>query len=285
MNNALSLSSLHIERSVRNALEEDFGRAGDITSKATISQDVRASTVIAARESGIVAGLPLAAHAFKAMDSGASVELKFDDGDTVEAGATIAKIEGNARALLGAERVALNFLMHLSGVATLTSHYAKAIAHTKARVCCTRKTLPGLRVLEKYAVRCGGGVNHRFGLDDAVLIKDNHIAVSGGVGQAIRAAKAHNGHMVRIEVEVDTLDQLAEALEAGPDAVLLDNMPPAILAQAVEMNAGRAVLEASGGIDLTTIAAVAETGVDYISTSRITMAAPALDFGLDIHIG
>lgn len=285
MKNATDLPHVHIERGVRHALEEDLGRAGDITSQATIDPAAYASTVIAAREAGVLAGLPLAAHAFAMMDPDVSIEMKSGDGDRIAAGATIAEIKGNARAVLAAERVALNFLMHLSGVATLTSRYASAIAHTRARVCCTRKTLPGLRVLEKYAVRCGGGVNHRFGLDDAVLIKDNHIAVSGSVGEAVSAARARNGHMVRIEVEVDTLDQLAEALEAGPDAVLLDNMAPAVLAQAVGLNAGRAVLEASGGIDLTTIAAVAETGVDYISTSKITMAAPALDFGLDIAIG
>ena len=280
---SVSLSPLLVERSVRAALEEDLGRAGDVTSQATIGADAVAGAVITTRQDGVVAGMPLAASAFRIIDPDISVRCEIADGAHCASGNVLARVEGNARSMLAAERVALNFLMHLSGIATLTAAYADKIAHTDARVCCTRKTTPGLRVLEKYAVRCGGGRNHRFGLDDAVLIKDNHVAVSGGVAKAIEAARSHCGHMVTIEVEVDSLAQLEEALTASPDAVLLDNMAPATLAEAVRINAGRAVLEASGNIDLATIAAVAETGVDYISTSKITMAAPPLDIGLDIE--
>lgn len=280
-----ALTPLLVERLVRQALDEDLGRAGDITSQAIISPDAGARVVIASRQDGVIAGLPFVESAFQTLDSNIGIENEKSDGDPVSAGAVICRIEGNARAVLAAERVALNFLMHLSGVATLTAAYAAEIAHTSARVCCTRKTMPGLRVAEKYAVRCGGGANHRFGLDDAVLIKDNHIAIAGGVGAALRSARDHVGHLVQVEVEVDTLDQLKEALEADPDAVLLDNMNPSQLAEAVAINAGRAVLEASGNIDLTTIRAVAESGVDLISTSKITMAAPTLDVGLDVEIG
>ncbi len=199
-------------------------------------------------------------------------------------GDTGARIEGPARALLSAERVALNFLGHLSGIATSTSLFAAQIAHTKAEIVCTRKTTPGLRAFEKYAVKCGGGANHRFGLDDAILIKDNHIAVAGGVTRAIRAAKAFAGHLLKIEVEVDTLDQLKEALDAGPDVVMLDNMSPDTLRKAVGLTDGRALLEASGGIELDTVKAVAESGVDLISSGWITHSAPVLDLGLDIEI-
>lgn len=279
-----ALSPLLVDRLVRTALDEDLGRAGDITSQATINAGATARAVISSRQDGVVAGLPFVEAAFRALDPGVSLQQQTADGEHVSAGATLCRIEGNARALLAAERVALNFLMHLSGIATLTAAYAAEIVHTKARVCCTRKTIPGLRVAEKYAVRCGGGSNHRFGLDDAVLIKDNHIAISGSVAGAVNAARLHVGHLVKVEVEVDTLQQLEEALTAGPDAVLLDNMDPAMLAQAVEMNAGRTVLEASGNVDLTTIRAVAESGVDFISTSKITMAPPTLDVGLDIEI-
>jgi len=279
-----TLSPLLVEQSVRTALEEDLGRAGDITSQATIAADRRAIVHVVSRQKGIVAGLPLLASAFRTLDPAMDIQLKFNDGDPIEPGDVLARIEGNARAILAAERVGLNFLMHLSGIATLTAAYAAQIAHTDARVCCTRKTLPGLRVVGKYAVRCGGGSNHRFGLDDAVLIKDNHIAIAGGVASAIEAAKAYCGHLVQVEVEVDTLVQLEEALVAGPDCILLDNMGPDQLIEAVRINNGRCKLEASGNIDLTTIKAVAETGVDYISTSKITMAAPTLDIGLDIEI-
>ena len=274
-----------VEEAVSRALAEDLGRAGDITSAATIPADATASGVIAAREAGVIAGLALAATAFRQMDTAIEFLPAVADGESVERGAIIARVAGNARAILSAERVALNFLGHLSGIATLTRRYADAVSHTKARITCTRKTIPGLRAFEKYAVRCGGGSNHRFGLDDAILIKDNHIAVAGGVAEAIRRAQAFSGHLVKIEVEVDTLDQLKEALQAGADAILLDNMPPATLTEAVAIAAGKAVLEASGGITLETVAAVAETGVDFISAGALTHSARALDLGLDVEVG
>ena len=273
-----------VEAAVRSALAEDLGRAGDITSLATIPPGRTARAVLAARKAGVLCGMDLARAAFAAMDGRLGFDARLFDGHRLQPGETIATIEGDARALLSAERTALNYVMHLSGVASLTARFADAVAHTTARICCTRKTVPGLRALEKYAVRCGGGANHRFGLDDAILIKDNHIAVSGSVTQALHAAKTYAGHLVAIEIEVDTLDQLREALEAGAHAVLLDNMEPATLREAVAINAGRARLEASGNVDLDTVAAIAETGVDYISTSKITMSAPSLDVGLDIAI-
>lgn len=273
-----------IEDAVDRALAEDLGRAGDITSAATIPPDASADAIIAARRPGVIAGLPLAEVAFRRLDAAVAFDAAFSDGSAVEAGAVVARISGNARAILSAERTALNFLTHLSGIATLTRRYVDAVAHTRARITCTRKTIPGLRALQKYAVRCGGGSNHRFGLDDAILIKDNHLAVSGGVAEAIRRAKAFAGHLTTIEVEVDTLDQLQEALAAGAQVVLLDNMAPAMLREAVAIAAGRAVLEASGGITLDTVAAVAETGVDYISSGAITHSAPALDLALDISV-
>ncbi len=278
------LSPLLVERHVREALEEDLGRAGDITSQATIAPHRRATATLSSRQSGIIAGLPLAHQAFRMMDPGVEITPERDDADPVDADQVIARIAGNAAAILSAERVALNFLMHLSGVATTTSRFVREIAGTGGAICCTRKTIPGLRALEKYAVRCGGGSNHRFGLDDAVLIKDNHIAIAGGVAEAIAAAKAFSGHLVKIEVEVDTLAQLEAALAAGPDVVLLDNMTLEDLRRAVDINGGKVKLEASGNVDLSTVAAIAGTGVDYISTSKITMAAPALDIGLDITI-
>ncbi len=280
-----TLSRPLVEEAVSRALAEDLGRAGDITSAATIPADATASGVIAAREAGVIAGLALAATAFRQMDTAIEFLPAVADGESVERGAIIARVAGNARAILSAERVALNFLGHLSGIATLTRRYADAVSHTKARITCTRKTIPGLRAFEKYAVRCGGGSNHRFGLDDAILIKDNHIAVAGGVAEAIRRAQAFSGHLVKIEVEVDTLDQLKEALQAGADAILLDNMPPATLTEAVAIAAGKAVLEASGGITLETVAAVAETGVDFISAGALTHSARALDLGLDVEVG
>lgn len=293
------LSPLMIEEQVRAALVEDLGRAGDITSQATIAPDMVATAELNAREDGVVAGLELAREAFRLMDPSIRFEAFVKDGDRLVPGAVIAKVSGPARAVLSAERVALNFLMHLCGVATHTDHFAQEIAHTLAKVCCTRKTIPGLRALEKYAVRMGGGSSHRYGLDDAILIKDNHIAVSGGVAPAIRAARAFAGHLVKVEVEVTTLEELEEALEAQPDVILLDNMGPELLRRAVEINrdyAGltdatyaadprRVKLEASGNVNLKTIRAIAETGVDYISTSKITMAAPTLDIGLDVVVG
>ena len=274
-----------VREAVRIALLEDLGRAGDITGAATIPPGAKARLVIGAREAGVLCGMTLAEEAFRAMDGGVLVRTLLADGDALEPGAVVAEIEGPAQAILSAERTALNYLMHLSGIASLTATYASKIAHTKARVTCTRKTVPGLRALQKYAVRCGGGSNHRFGLDDAILIKDNHVAVAGGVAQAIRRARAYAGHLVAVEVEVDTLAELEEAMREGPDAVLLDNMTPAELASGVRFVAGRAAVEASGNISLATIAAVAESGVDFISTSKITMSAPALDLGLDIRIG
>ncbi|RTL88608.1 MAG: carboxylating nicotinate-nucleotide diphosphorylase [Hyphomicrobiales bacterium] len=273
-----------VEDAVRAALAEDLGRAGDVTTQAIIPRSVTARAVIAAREAGVVAGLPLARAAFAQIDSTVGFEAWKADGDAIEPGAIVARIEGPARAILSAERVALNYLGRLSGVASLTALYAARIAHTRARVCDTRKTTPLMRALEKYAVRCGGGANHRFGLDDAVLIKDNHIAVAGGVVPALRAAKAFVGHLTKIEIEVDTLDQLGEVVAEGADAVLLDNMPPEILRAAVALVGGRMICEASGGVTLETVAAIAETGVDLISVGALTHSARVLDLGLDIDI-
>lgn len=274
-----------VSDAVRAALKEDLGRAGDITSMATIPEGETARGVIAARQSGTLAGVPLAACAFAEIGLGNKFTVMKRDGDRLKAGDVIARIEGPGRAVLAAERVALNFLGHLSGIASETARLVDLVAHTSAQICCTRKTTPGLRALEKYAVRCGGGANHRFGLDDAILIKDNHIAVAGGVAKAIKRARAFAGHMIKIEVEVDNLDQLNEALGAAPDAVLLDNMKPETLRKAVEMVGGRVATEASGGITPDTVAAIAETGVDYISSGWITHSAASLDLGLDIAIG
>lgn len=283
------LPQLMVEEQVRAALIEDLGRAGDITSNATIGPEKQATAEMNSREAGIIAGLPLAEAAFRLINPAIRFEALVADGARVGPRAMIARISGPARGLLSAERVALNYLMHLSGIATYTARFADAIAHTKARVTCTRKTIPGLRSVEKYAVRCGGGSSHRYGLDDAILIKDNHIAVAGGIAEALKAAKAFAGHLVRIEIEVDTLEQLAEVLAEGADVCLLDNMGPDMLRQAVAMNTARSggpiTLEASGNVNLDTIKAIAETGVDYISTSKITMAAPTLDIGLDMSIG
>lgn len=279
------LNPLIVEQAVRAALDEDFGRAGDITSQATIPAEARARAVIAARKKpGVLAGLDLAKKAFELVDPSLTFEALAGDGDHLSPGAIVARIEGSARGILSAERVALNFLGRLCGVATLTSHYAQAIAHTKAKICCTRKTTPGLRAFEKYAVRCGGGMNHRFGLDDAVLIKDNHIAVAGGVVPALRAAKNFVGHLVKIEIEVDTLDQLQEVLAEGADVVLLDNMTPDQLREAVKMIGGRMRAEASGGVALGAVKEIAETGVDLISAGALTHSAPTLDLGLDIEM-
>ncbi|WP_322989524.1 carboxylating nicotinate-nucleotide diphosphorylase [Hoeflea sp.] len=278
------LPGLMIEDQVRAALIEDLGRAGDITTSATIGPDKQATAEMNSREIGVIAGLPLAEAAFRLIDPAIRFDRLVQDGARVEPGAAIARISGPARGLLSAERVALNFLMHLSGIATHTARFADAIAHTSARVTCTRKTIPGLRAVEKYAVRCGGGSSHRYGLDDAIMIKDNHIAVAGGIVEALRAAKAFAGHLVKIEIEVDTLEQFEVVLNEGADVCLLDNMGPDLLRQAVKMNAGRITLEASGNVALDTITAIAETGVDYISTSKITMAAPTLDIGLDMVV-
>jgi nicotinate-nucleotide pyrophosphorylase (carboxylating) len=273
--------TLLIEPIVLHALEEDLGRAGDITSDLIIPATKKAKVKLAARKPGTIAGLVAAECAFGMVDPDLKFTVKLPDGSQAKAGALVATIEGSARSILTAERVALNFTGHLSGIATATHALVDAVRGTKARIVCTRKTTPGLRVLEKYAVRCGGGFNHRFGLDDAVLIKDNHIAAAGSITKAVKAARAGTAHMVKIEVEVDTLKQLEEALKIGVDTILLDNMPPDTLRKAVAMASGRAVLEASGNITIDTVRAVAETGVDYISSGGITHSAINLDLGLD----
>jgi len=273
--------ALLIEPIVRRALEEDLGRAGDITSELIVPAEQTAKAKLVARKPGTVAGLIAAECAFRLIDPSLKFVVEIPDGSQAKAGAMLATVEGSARAILSAERVALNFAGHLSGVATATRALADAVAGTKARIVCTRKTTPGLRVLEKYAVRCGGGFNHRFGLDDAVLIKDNHIAAAGGIKPAVERVRAGTAHMVKIEVEVDTLAQLDEALALGVDTILLDNMSPADLKRAVGLAKGRAVLEASGNVTLATVRAIAETGVDYISSGAITHSAPSLDVALD----
>jgi len=277
------LSPLEIDAAVMRALAEDLGRAGDVTSTATVPEGTRARADVVARQAGTIAGLPLVDATLRKLDPAMAITPHHRDGDTVAAGTKLLTIEGDARAVLAAERTALNFLGHLSGIATAAASFVTLIAHTKARICCTRKTTPGLRALQKYAVRCGGGFNHRFGLDDAILIKDNHIAVAGGVAAVLARAKAVAGHLVKIEIEVDTLAQLREVLDAGgADVALLDNMSPADMRRAVELVSGRLVLEASGGITLATAAAIAETGVDYLSSGAITHSAPNLDVALDI---
>jgi nicotinate-nucleotide pyrophosphorylase (carboxylating) len=273
---------LIIEPIVRAALLEDLGRAGDITSDAIVPSDAWVEAVIIARQPGVIAGLDAALLAFELVEPALRIERLRADGARVERGDRVAGIAGPARGVLAAERTALNFLSRMSGVATATRALADAITGSRAKIVCTRKTTPGLRTLEKEAVRLGGGANHRFGLDDAMLIKDNHIALAGGVRPALERARTHAGHLVKIELEVDTLDQLAEALEEGIDAVLLDNMSPETLRRAVAMVDGRAVTEASGRISPETVAAVAATGVDLISSGWITHSAPILDLGLDI---
>jgi len=273
---------LLIEPVVRAALLEDLGRAGDITSEAIVDADATVDTVIAARQPGVVAGLDAALLAFELLDPGLHLERVRGDGMRVARGDVVARIAGRARPVLAAERTALNLLCRMSGVATATRLLVDAISGSQARIVCTRKTTPGLRTLEKEAVRLGGGANHRFGLDDAMLIKDNHIALAGGVRPALERAKRHAGHLVKIELEVDTLEQLGEALEVGIDAVLLDNMSPETLRRAVAMVDGRAATEASGRISPETAAAVAASGVDLISSGWITHSASILDLGLDI---
>ena len=279
------LSPIEIDAAVTRALAEDLGRAGDVTSTATIPEDARARAVVVAREAGVIAGLPLVAATLLKLAPDVEIAATHRDGARVAAKSALMTVAGPARAILAAERTALNFLGHLSGIASATHEFVRRIAGTRTRFCCTRKTTPGLRALAKYAVRCGGGFNHRFGLDDAMLIKDNHIAVAGGIRAVLERARAAAGHLVKIEIEVDTLDQLREVLAVGlADAVLLDNMEPATLRKAVEMVAGKFPLEASGGITLDTIAAVAASGVDYASSGWITHSAPNLDVALDIEI-
>lgn len=275
------LPDLMLEPLVRSALLEDLGRAGDLTTDAIVPADAQAELRLVARQEGVLAGLDMARLAFRALDAQSRFEPVLRDGSELAPGQEIARIHGSARAILTAERVALNYLCHLSGVATATASIARAIADTGARVTCTRKTMPGLRALQKYAVRVGGGSNHRFGLDDAVLIKDNHIALAGGVAEALARARAGVGHMVQIQLEVDTLEQLEVALSLGVEVVLLDNMDLNTLRTAVSMARGRAVTEASGRITPETARAVAETGVDQIAVGWITHSAKVLDIGLD----
>ena len=288
MNNACALeftrppSPLLIEPQIRCALVEDMGRAGDITSELTIPAAQRLEARLVARKPGRIAGLIAAEIAFRLAGPDLRFATAAPDGSQVAAGALLAAITGPARTILTAERVALNFLGHLSGVATATAALVKAVEGTKARIVCTRKTLPNLRILQKYAVRCGGGFNHRFGLDDAVLIKDNHIAAAGGIRPALERIRAGLGHMAKIEIEVDTLGQLEEALALGADTILLDNMAPDELRRAVAITKGRAVLEASGNVTLQSVRAIAESGVDYISSGAITHSAVNLDIGLDV---
>ena len=276
----MSLPDLLISKVVDAALEEDLGRGGDLTA-ALIDADAALSVVFAARSEGRVAGLACARLAFARLDPGGSFEAVTPDGADVAKGGVIARATGNARAVLSAERTALNLLGRLCGVATLTRAYVRAVEGTGARITDTRKTTPGLRALEKYAVKCGGGINHRFGLDDAILIKDNHVAACGGVGEALKRARAAAGHLTPIEVEVDSLAQLDEALPHAPDVILLDNFGLEDLRTAVAMVAGRVRLEASGGVNLQTVRAIAETGVDVISVGALTHSAPVLDIGLD----
>lgn len=276
-----SLPNLVIEPLVRAALLEDLGRAGDITSDSIIDPGTHATVQLVSREPGVVAGTACAVLAWQLVDPRIEVRIERGDGSRVEAGSVIGTMSGPARGLLTGERVALNFLGHLSGVATGTATIADAIAHTRAMVCDTRKTVPGLRALQKHAVRAGGGANHRFGLDDAVLIKDNHIAVAGSVEEAVRRARANAGHMVKIEVEVDNLDQLRELVTLRVDAVLLDNMGPQMLRDAVGIVDGRMITEASGRITPATAVPLAEAGVDLISVGWLTHSARVLDIGLD----
>ena len=281
MRHFAALPDLMLEPVVRAALAEDLGRAGDITSLACISAEARMSASFVARKAGVIAGLACARLALTAMDPDAVIQMSAADGDAVGAGTVLMVVEANTRAVLAAERVALNLLCHASGVATLTAAYVAKTAGTAARIIDTRKTTPGLRALEKYAVRCGGGANHRFGLDDAILIKDNHVAACGGVAAALERVRQSAGHMVKIEVEVDSLEQLREALAHTPDVIMLDNFNLEDLHAAVALNAGQVVLEASGGVDLTTVTAIAQTGVDYISVGALTHSAPVFDVGLD----
>jgi len=286
-----TLPDVMIDPIVRAALLEDIGRAGDVTAEACIPAEARLKAQFRARKPGVVSGVSCLRLAVLAMDPAARVDIQLNDGDALTPGSVIAEVEGNARALLTAERTALNLLGRLSGVATLTRAYVEAVAGTGVRIADTRKTTPGLRALEKHAVACGGGLNHRFGLDDAILIKDNHVAVCGGVDAAVRRARAMAGHLMKVELEVDGLDQLDQALALidegpsganwAPDVIMLDNFSLENLREGVRRTAGRVVLEASGGVDLTTVRAIAETGVNVISVGALTHSAPVLDIGLD----
>jgi nicotinate-nucleotide pyrophosphorylase (carboxylating) len=268
---------------IEAALQEDI-RSGDITTNSLIPADAQAVSLMRFRESGIVCGIEAAKSTFRLLDSNIGLKVLLDDGATVSAGEVALEIRGNARAILTAERVSLNIVQHLSGIASATAQYVKETAGTKARIVDTRKTTPGLRLLEKYAVRCGGGHNHRYALDDMILIKDNHIALCGGIENAVAKARKNVGHSVKVEVECDTLDQVREALQAGAELILLDNMLPSTLREAVEIVNGKALCEASGGINLQTVRGVAQSGVDIISVGALTHSVRALDVGLDIEI-
>jgi nicotinate-nucleotide pyrophosphorylase (carboxylating) len=281
----VGLPKLLVEQAVRAALAEDLGLAGDITTDPIVLADAQGEAAIVARKPGVVAGLDLAEAAFKTLDPGVQFVRVIDDGGKVEAGGTIAKIKGHTRALLTGERTALNFFGRLSGIATLTSAYVEAVKGTKAQIADTRKTTPGLRAFEKFAVRCGGGVNHRFGLYDAVLVKDNHIAAAGGLEAALKLLRPRAGHMVKVEVEVDTLQQLEEALTFPIDAVLLDNMDVATLKKAVALVNGKVLTEASGGVTLETVGKIATTGVDLISVGALTHSPRNLDSSLEWAAG
>lgn len=276
------LPDILIEPVVRMALAEDLGRAGDVTAQACIPAGTRMKAVFAARKPGVLAGIGCVRAALRALDPSATIRAPLADGAAFEAGAVLAEVEADARALLAAERTALNLLGRLCGIATLTRTYVQAVAGTGAVVTDTRKTTPGLRALEKHAVACGGGTNHRFGLDDAILIKDNHVALAGGVGEAVRRARGAVGHLMKVEVEIDRLDQLDEAVAEGPDVIMLDNFSLEDLRSAVARVAGRITLEASGGVTLQTVRAIAETGVNVISVGALTHSAASLDIGLDV---
>lgn len=279
-----ALDEVLLKPLVEAALIEDLGRRGDITSQATIPADKQAKLQIKARQAGVICGMDLARLSFAMVDTQIEFNAQVNDGEMVTAGAVLATVRGNARHLLTAERTALNFMTHLSGIATATRQIVDSVAEYRAQITCTRKTIPGLRILQKYAVRCGGGRNHRLGLDDAILIKDNHIAIAGDIKTAIQQAQNFAGHLIPIEVEVDTLEQLQQALDAGASLVLLDNMTPEVLSQAVAMCKGRAKTEASGGITPATVQAVAKTGIDFIAMGYLTHSTTALDIGLDFSV-
>lgn len=278
----LPLPDIVLDPIVRLALTEDLGRAGDLTTDATISPRKEMSVVIAARQTGVLAGMDAAAYALKLVDPHVQLVVEKGDGSDLEPGDVIARIEGSARSILTAERTMLNFLGRMSGIASLTRTFVNEVAQTNARIVCTRKTTPGLRAIEKRAVRCGGGTSHRYGLDDAIMIKDNHIAACGSIAEAMARAKAYAGHLRMIEIEVDTIEQLREALKYEPHAILLDNMDLTTLKRAVNLIHDKAIKEASGGVNLDTVAAIAETGVDFISVGALTHSAPNLDLGMDV---